>query len=354
MAADNTTRTITYNTLMVGVIERYAVKKILDQISVADPALAHWAGRDLEFAKGKIPPSDMFSLSQVKSEPEDGVQLITPTGPFIRVPLRAARNGTTKWIGSYGTLDNTTQNANREAFYSWRTLSGTVSYSEIDVARVNTANEVVPYIQTLLDDLKESVVNNLQASFHGDGSSDGSQQMLGLKAINHITPSTAGFLGGVQRNNAQNAFYRNQALNHDSTTLDRENIEQIILAATRGIYQPTFAITDKVTWRKFWKETLPQERNLRLEGLANLGVRHILLDGAIPLVFSDFATAGRLHLLSKRALKIYINKLLPGKLSEWGTDNKQPQVKTAAWMLDCQMVPWFPRELGVVYNIGTT
>ena len=320
---------------------------LFDQITFDDPFLAIWAGRTLPEFMDNMDDSEIPPLGEMEG---NGIKEMEG-GNNIQIGIRTARNNTVKWIAPYGTLDTTTAEPATIALFTWKTIAGTVSVSKIHIGRNSGKAQMWNYVETLMDDLTESITNRFATDLYQDGTGDGSQALTGLQALVSEGP-TVGTVGGINR--ANEVFWRNLATNHANAAFDIGNIRTMFNNVSSGKDHADLIVTDQTTFESWEDDMSPQQQQVQNKSMANLDFLHLVYKNTTPLVFSEFCPAGSAYFLNKKHLKLVLNTNFQFAMDEddWVTTPEQKQVIVNAAMMDAELVTVRPNKLGVVFNIG--
>ena len=320
---------------------------LFDQLTFDDPFLAVWSGRTMPEFMDRMDESEIPDVGEMEG---NGIRELDG-GIVIQIALRVARNNTVKFIAPSGSLETTTAEPATVALFNWRTIAGTVSVSQIDVGRNQGQAQLFDYVDTLVMDLKESIVNRFATALYQDGTGDNGLAITGLQALISETPTT-GTVGGINR--ANEVFWRNEATDHLNAAFSIGDIRNMFLTTSSGTDHADLIVTDQVTFEAWENDMSPQQQQIQNKAMAQLDFIHHNYKGVTPVVFSEFCPLGSIFFLNKKWLKLVLNRNMRFSMDEdnWTSKPEQAQVQTNVAMMDSELVTVRPNKLGVVFNVG--
>lgn len=137
-----------------------------------------------------------------------------PGGRTVLYEMEYAQNPTPTWVGEAGQVSLTATNELDSAEYLWKYQLGSVTFT-IAEQRMNMGGDNIKFIDLVggkYDVLEKSMKNDFQTGLLSNGSGNGGLEIGGLALLLSKTPTT-GTVGGINRANADAAFYRNFAFN---------------------------------------------------------------------------------------------------------------------------------------------
>lgn len=129
---------------------------------------------------------------------ENGKLKAKSGGYELRVPLYWDDNGTVKWYSGYEVLDTTPQDVITAAKYPWKQLSGSVTISGLEKRQNSGKEAMFDLVESRMENLKNSMMNVMEAGLFSDGTGSGGKQMDGLDAA-IPTNVSSGIYGGINR-----------------------------------------------------------------------------------------------------------------------------------------------------------
>lgn len=344
MASTNT-ETKTWDSVATSTLEGWLQKDLADQVILSHPTLAWAFGASMPFFKDHVRPSDVTpGLQEEKSAVRrvEGVQ--------INVPLRKSRLNNIKWIGRTERMPTTAPDPFTTAVFTWSILGAPLTVSVIDVAQ-NKGAQMINYLEALANTVKDDLVEVFVGSFFGDGTGDDGNEMLGAQAVIADDP-TAGIVGGIDRSDADNEFWRNQYKDASGAAMSRALLRYVYNRCTKGASKVTLISTDLPGYEKFedlvtTQNTINTQQNAQF---AKLDFDHFVYKNAV-VVWDEANPDNSAYFLNKEAIKLVIDpnlefESLPWVMSEGGV------TKTRVVLLVCQLVPVEPRRLGVLFNMS--
>lgn len=172
-------------------------------------------------------------------------------GRSILYEMMYAQNPTPTWVGEAGQVSLQATNELDAAEYLWKYQLGSVTFT-IAEQRQNSGGDNIKFIDLVggkYDVLEKSMRNDFQTGLLSNGSGVGGLQIGGLALLLSKTPTT-GTVGGIDRAQADAAFYRNYAFNSATSwglgTINAGNIklamDKCINNTIRGMDRIKFGI----------------------------------------------------------------------------------------------------------------
>lgn len=144
---------------------------------------------------------------------EGGIRRIDG-GRSIVEEAKSGQNGTVAWVGETGSVSLADQKVLDAAEFDWRYQLGSVSWSLAERYKNSGGSDtkLIDVIAGKFEVLEDSMMNEFHEGMLSNGTGSGGLQLLGLAALVSTTP-TSGVVGGIDRSNANAAWFRNQAFN---------------------------------------------------------------------------------------------------------------------------------------------
>ena len=118
-----------------------------------------------------------------------------------------AENGTVSSYSGYDIIDTTPQSGLGNAKYTMKQVAGTVTIDRFSERQNAGKTQIINLFQAKMTQLEMSMANKLSVMFFGDGTGNGSKDIMGLGKIVDEAPTT-GTVGGIDR--ASYTWWRNQ------------------------------------------------------------------------------------------------------------------------------------------------
>ena len=129
---------------------------------------------------------------------------------MIAEELEYAENSTFQFYTGYEVLDISPSDVFTAAEFPWKQGSVNVSASGLEVEVQNTGPEaVIPLLEKRIENAKRTAANKMSESVYSDGTGTSGKELTGLQAIVADDPTT-GTVGGIDRSDSTNVFWRNQ------------------------------------------------------------------------------------------------------------------------------------------------
>jgi len=191
----------------------------------------------------------------------------TSGGRNIVEELEYAENATFQYYTGYETLNISPSDVFTAAEFPWKQASVTISASGLETRIQNSGPEaVIPLLSRRIDNAMRTFKNNLSIGIYSDGTGTSGKQITGLQALVADDPTT-GTVGGIDRSNAANAFWRNQtsgdvaSIDSDTTGAALETeMKAMWLETLRGGDKTDLIVTDQTLYTNFWNSLTAQQR----------------------------------------------------------------------------------------------
>lgn len=164
-------------------------------------------------------------------------------GTSIQGSIEYTNNTTVQPISAYQTLDTTHVDVFDQFDFTWKIYGGTAVLSSQDLAENTGASQKIDLLESTMNNLKKSMLKQLSAGIHSDGTGAAGLQIGGLQSVVASAP-TSGTVGTINR--ATYSFWRNQQTlgTKTSTAYDnlRSSMKTIYNSASNGYStcHPTF------------------------------------------------------------------------------------------------------------------
>ena len=139
-------------------------------------------------------------------------------GRTVVEEAKSGQNSTVSWVGESGAVSLTDQKVLDAAEFDWAYQLGSVTFTLAEQYK-NSGGSDTKYIDLIagkFEVLEDSMMNEFHAAELSNGTGDGGLQMDGLAALVSTTPTT-GTVGGIDRSNANAAWFRNLAYDASAT-----------------------------------------------------------------------------------------------------------------------------------------
>jgi len=224
-------------------------------------------------------------------------------GNKIVVPLRYGLNETVKSYEGYDTLDVTPQTGISAAEFNWKQIAGSVSISGAEERKNAGESKIIDLLRAKIEQCEDSMIENLDEMAFGDGTGNDSKNILGLKAIVAVAPTT-GTLGGINR--ADYSWWRNQ---YDATGYSAWGgasdtaiaaMREMYNKASKGNIHPDLILTTRSIFGKYEGACALNER-FTSTAVADAGFENLKFKGAV-IMFDEYCTTAYMYFLNSRYL----------------------------------------------------
>lgn len=221
-------------------------------------------------------------------------------GNKIVLPLIYAQNTTAGSYQAYDVLSTTPQDGISAAEYDWKQYAVSVSISGIEEAMNNGEQEVIDLLEAKVMQAEETVLEQMDSMFFGDGTGNGGKNWNGL---NNLVNQNATTVGNIDP--AANAFWQSN-INTTAEVLTKSRMENMFNTATVGNDKPNVILTTQTLYEKY--NSLLQD-NLRFTQTttADAGFENLLFHTA-PITYDTYCPAGTMFMLNTKYLRLVGHK----------------------------------------------
>jgi hypothetical protein len=219
-------------------------------------------------------------------------------GAKIVVPIIYGTNSTASSYSGDDTITTTAQTGISAAEYDWKQYAATVTITGIEEAKNNGEAEIIDLLEGKVMQTEETIIQNMNTMFWGDGTGNSNKDWLGLDLI--VTkPNTA--LGGIDPTDTGNGWWASDETNM-SGALTVKQMGVTYNTVSVGNDQPTIVIGTQALYESY--EAL-LEPNLRYTdtALADGGFQNLMFKGA-PVTFDGDVTSGEIFFLNTKYLRL--------------------------------------------------
>jgi len=176
-------------------------------------------------------------------------------GNVIIEELEYAENSTFQFYTGYEILDISPSDVFTAAEFDWKQASVNVSASGLEVEVQNTGKErVIPLLEKRIQNAKRTAANNMSTAVYSDGTGSSGKEIGGLQLLIADDPST-GIVGGIDRSDSANSFWRNQTSGDATLTTSahmRTEMQAMWLETSRGKDTVDLIVTGQLFYSLFW------------------------------------------------------------------------------------------------------
>ena len=220
-------------------------------------------------------------------------------GAKIVVPVIYGTNSTAGSYDGTDTISTTAQTGISAAEYSWKQYAATVTISGIEEAKNNGEAQIIDLLEGKIFQTQETVIENMNTMFFGNGTGNSSKDWLGLSALVGSTGSP----GGIDATDADNSWWRSAVTNQGSSAITLASMATLYNNCSVGNDQPTIGITGQNQYEAYEALLVDQIRYTDTD-MADGGFQNLLFKGC-PLTFDGTLEGeGKLFLLNTKYLQL--------------------------------------------------
>ena len=220
-------------------------------------------------------------------------------GAKIVVPVIYGTNSTAGSYDGTDTISTTAQTGISAAEYSWKQYAATVTISGIEEAKNNGEAQIIDLLEGKIFQTQETVIENMNTMFFGNGTGNSSKDWLGLNALVGSTGSP----GGIDATDADTSWWRSAVTNQGSAAITLASMATLYNNCSVGNDQPTIGITGQNQYEAYEALLVDQIRYTDTD-MADGGFQNLLFKGC-PLTFDGTLEGeGKLFLLNTKYLQL--------------------------------------------------
>lgn len=187
-------------------------------------------------------------------------------GESIIIQLMYGKNSTVRSYDGYEVLDTTPQEGLTAIKIPWKQVSGSVSISRKEKRQNSGKTRLINLVGSKVKQTEITMRDELNRMFYADGTGNDSKDIFGLNLIVE-NGSAWGSFGGIDRSDAQNAWWRNQYLLASTLTGNASfansgliNMRRMYSNTSRGNEHCDLILTDSPTYESFEGSQVANQR----------------------------------------------------------------------------------------------
>ena len=161
-------------------------------------------------------------------------------GAKIVVPIIYGTNSTAGSYAGDDTIAITAQTGISAAEYSWKQYAASVTINGIEEAKNNGEAEIIDLLEGKVMQAEETIIQNMNTMFWGDGTGNASKDMNGLNKL----VGTGLTVGGIDATDVANDWWRSD-LTNQAGVLTIAAMAKTYNNVSVGNDQPTIIISDQ-------------------------------------------------------------------------------------------------------------
>lgn len=228
-------------------------------------------------------------------------------GESILEPLMYGKNTTVRSYSGYEVLDTTPQEGLTSAQFPWKQLAGTVSISRLEERKNSGKHRMINLLDAKVRQTEITMREELNRMLFGDGTGNGSRDLFGLDLLVE-NGSVWGTVGGIDRSDSLNAWWRNQWAGTVGSfaTNGLSSMRTMYNNASRGNEHPDLGLTTQSIFEAFEASQVPNQRFVD-EKIANAGFEALKFKGMV-LGYDEQCSSGAMFFLNSAYLDFVYDK----------------------------------------------
>jgi hypothetical protein len=215
------------------------------------------------------------------------------------------------WYNGYDTITFTNPQVFTAAEYVMKMLAAPVGISGEDLLMNSGEERVIDLFESKINNAEITLRNKMSAAIYSDGTGSSGKQLTGLKALVADDP-TSGTVGGINRADSDNAFWRNQTnvVNGLSAATIKGAMNKLYLNCSRGTDRPDLIVADDEMYQ-IYESSLVDQQRFTDSKLAEAGFQTIKFKGADVIYdggIGGYCPEGHMYFLNTKYLKLRPHK----------------------------------------------
>jgi hypothetical protein len=275
-------------------------------------------------------------------------------GRWLEIPLEYAKNTTVSFFAKGDTIDITEGEFLTVARWDWKYLAGSIVRYFVDEQKNKGKAAIISLVNSKIDNLQRSLIDKLETSMFGDGTSDDGKAIDGLGNIVATTP-TSGTVGGINR--ASYTWWRNQYKNmtgEDVSVYLRKrfnNMFNLCGQQGEGVSRfPDLIVCAQDVYEAYEAELLEIKQIVNKE-IGDLGFGDLQYKGR-PITWSPSCPSGYAYFLNTNFLEWRYDSTQQFELTNWKEIPDQVNDRVAQAVVVGNLVCSNCSRQGVIYNIS--
>lgn len=221
-------------------------------------------------------------------------------GATIVLPLIHALNSTAGSYSGYDTIATTPQEGISAAEYSWSQYAVSIAISGIEEAQNSSEEEVIDLLEAKVMQAEETVLEQMDVMFFGDGTGNGGKNWNGL---DNLVAQNASSVGGIDP--ATNAYWQSN-INALGGALTLSAMETTYNNASVGNDRPNVILTTQTLYERYNSFLQDQQRFVDTK-TADAGFENLVFHST-PVTFDVNCQSGRMYMLNSKYLRLVGHK----------------------------------------------
>lgn len=221
-------------------------------------------------------------------------------GAKIVVPLIHALNDTAGSYSQYDPLPTTPQDGISAAEFSWKEYAVSIAISGYEEAVNSGEEEIIDLLEAKTMQAEESILENWDQMFLGDGTGNGGKDFLGLETL---VGQNASSVGGIDP--STNAYWQSN-IHSGAEVLAISRMTNMYNTCAVGNDRPNVILTSQTLYEKYESLLQPALRYADTK-TADAGFQNLMFKGA-PVTYDDYTDADDMWFLNTKYLRLVGHK----------------------------------------------
>lgn len=221
-------------------------------------------------------------------------------GAKIVIPLIHALNTTAGSYSQYDPLPTTPQDGISAAEFSWKEYAVSIAISGYEEAVNSGEEEIIDLLEAKTMQAEESILENWDQMFLGDGTGNNGKDFLGLE---HLVGQNTTAVGGIDP--STNAFWQSN-IDSNSEVLSISRMTNMYNTCAVGNDRPNVILTSQTLYEKYESLLQPALRYADTK-TADAGFQNLMFKGA-PVTYDDYVNSDDMWFLNTKYLRLVGHK----------------------------------------------
>lgn len=236
-------------------------------------------------------------------------------GDYITEELLYGENTTVTSFTGTDVISLARQEGITSAQYYWKQVGGSVVMTATDMLRNAGREKIISLLDARIFQTETTISNKVATMLFADGTGNGGKDILGLDAIVSTTPAV-GVLGGIDRSDANNSWWRNEANvgGFSFAAAGPSNFSAMVRLLTRGTDRPDLIVVGSDVYG-YMQSAAFNRVFFDNPRLADMNFQALKFEG-IDVIFDSNCPSDRAYFLNTKYLKFNIHKDYNYKVGE--------------------------------------
>jgi hypothetical protein len=308
-----------------------------------------WSNRKKEVA------DNIFTATPLTNElfKRGGIKLNGTGGRFLEVPLAYAKNETVTSLGRGDTVSLSETKFLTVAQFNWKYVAGSIIRYFTDDTQNKSIQQHINWINAKIDNLRDSITDEIERQLFSDGTGNGSKDMDGLQNLIDSTPNTARTVGNIAQTTYTWWKNRQKTATGAASVYLLSDMRNLANTCSEGKTRmlPNIIMTTQVVAELFDDEVLEQRMIINVKDGSDPESMSTAWKG-IPVQWSSQCPSGNMYFISSKYFGINIDPDVNFEMTEWKPIPNQVNDRVAQVVVKLNCITNRRMSLGVMNSIA--